>query len=160
MRDYEEIDFEIWLGAGFWDRPPSIQVILNNELINNITLDKQGVSKIKFRRRLKFNHQHTLTINRTGKTDDQTVVDPTSGEMIDQIAWLEKLIIDNIDIQNIVWSKSVYYPEFPEPWATEQRQLGIDLEYPVISGTHWGHNGYWELKFTSPFYRFLIQEMQ
>lgn len=157
MSDQETIIFDIWIGAEFWDKPASIEVSLDNEVKFASTLFLPGVQKFSFSATLDFVSQHRLTIKRFGKTIDQTKV--INGVLQDQIVWLEKLLIDGIDVQHLVHSSSLYFPEFPEPWASEQIKEGIELEYPVISGTHWGHNGVWQLDFTSPFYKFLLNSM-
>lgn len=145
MLNHEIIKFEIFLGSSYQTIAPEVKICLDGtvkhyeKLVNPQTL-------IKFEHLLDFDSVHKLEITRTGKTihDSQ------------QIAWLENLKIDGIDVKNIVLDCSLYYPIFPEPWASEQRSQGIVLEYPVASGTHWGHNGTWELEFTSPFYKFLF----
>jgi hypothetical protein len=44
-----------------------------------------------------------------------------------------------------------YYPEYPEPWATSQRQLGNEL--PISRYSHYlGWNGIWKLRFCTPIY--------
>jgi hypothetical protein len=53
----------------------------------------------------------------------------------------------------------VYTPEYPEPWATQQRQQGMELPETFKNTTQMGHNGTWTFKFTSPFYMWLLENL-
>jgi len=73
---------------------------------------------------------------------------------------LDKAVkIKKIDIFGIVDRKfiyaSQYRPEYPEPWATEQRSLGQTLE-PVLHGHDYlGWNGRWCMPFTVPVFTWI-----
>ena len=145
----ETIRFKVVLEPQYWDKPPMIEISVDNTLYFNGAIDK--LSTIDFMAELKF-EKHTLTLTRYGKTLDQTALDK------DQLILIKSIEIDGIDIQNIVWSSSFFKPEYPEPWASQQRQAGIELEQSVLGETFLGHNGTWQLDFSSPFYKFLIDK--
>lgn len=159
MHSKETIEFDITLGTTFWELPASVSIYINDIHQCGQKLTTK-FTNFKFTHSLEFSKHHKLKIIRTGKTDDQTPSNPKNIDKIDQMVWLEKLKIDGIDVSNIIWTSSYYYPIFPEPWHSEQISHGVNLEYPVLSGTWWGHNGHWELDFYSPFYKFLIDRMQ
>lgn len=46
---------------------------------------------------------------------------------------------------------SFYRPEYPEPWATEQRNQGIHLK-PEVYADCLGWNGVWGIRFQTPIY--------
>jgi hypothetical protein len=51
-----------------------------------------------------------------------------------------------------------YYPDYPEPWATEQRQQGMELpEYQYADYLGW--NGDWRLPFHTPIYPWIHQTL-
>ena len=66
--------------------------------------------------------------------------------------------IDDIDIGALVY-QGVYKPTYPEPWATQQRQSGVDLPETMKNVTQMGHNGTWTFKFSSPFYMWLLENL-
>lgn len=147
----EKINFSIKLRPEFWDKPPTAQVYLDNEIKFNGVIDKPTV--ISFNSIMTFG-THQLKIERGNKTNDQCVDDK------DQKLHLDEVSIDDINIRNIVWHYSWYEPKYPQPWALLQQKQGITLETKVIGETTFGHNGAWYLNFTSPFYNHLIDWMR
>jgi len=156
--NFEKIKFEIWLGCEFWDQPPVIEILIDNELKFSNEMKLPEICKIEFFQNLAFDQPHLLEIKRSGKSDSQCLVSENK-ILKDQVAWIEKIVIDGVDVQNLIWSQSWFVPDYPEPWAAEQKRAGVELEEKVISGTIWGHNGIWSLGFTSPFYKFLFDCM-
>ena len=67
------------------------------------------------------------------------------------------VIINSLRFQNLeedfrIYGK--YYPEYPEPWATEQRQNNFDLpKYQYADYLGW--NGRWHLQFRTPIYSWI-----
>ena len=152
----ETITFEFELKPTYWDRPPHIEVILDGD-----TMLEQDIVKpttICFTRSVDFNKTHTLAIKRSGKDDSQCCEDE-NGNWLDQMLELVSVKIDGINIRDIVWAYSWSEPEYPEPWATEQREQGIELEERVLGETVFGHNTTWKLEFTSPFYKHIMKWM-
>lgn len=148
----ETIKFNILLESTFWDKPPKVQVFVNDVLkFQGEVIKSQNVV---FNADLEFNRQHKLTIIRQGKTPDQT-----QGNK-DQLLIISSIEIDGVNIRDIVFTKSKFIPEYPESWAFEQASNGIDLEKEIIGETILGHNGIWYLDFSSPFYRFLIHQFK
>lgn len=103
---------------------------------------------IEFEHQLDFDNTHCLEIEKIG--------DPLNPQ---QTANIKSIFIDNINVKDIVTSECMYFPEYPEPWATEQKQKGINLEYPVHQEMFFGHNGIWKYNFSSPFYRHLLYKV-
>jgi len=146
----ENIKFEIFFDSQFYDIPPMVEIYIDNILKWNGAIDSK-YKTIEFYHSLKFSVDHQLSIRRFNKHQQ------SNGQ--DQLLTLAKLKIDGVDIRNIVWSQSWNEPEYPEPWASQQRSRGIELEEKVIAETCWGHNGIWRLNFISPFYRFIMSWM-
>jgi len=124
---------------------PKIQVYIDNQ--HCATLDKQ--SSCKFYHAQDFG-SHELRIERSGK-------DHTCPEQMVQI---QRIRIDGIDIRNMMYHKSVCNPEYPEPWATEQREAGVELEKDIIGETVFGHNCTWSFNYTSPFWHFVMEQIR
>jgi hypothetical protein len=71
---------------------------------------------------------------------------------------IKSIEIDEIDIGALVY-EGVYTPKYPEPWATQQKQVGNILPQSFKNVTKIGHNGRWELSFESPFYMWLLENL-
>lgn len=148
----ETIKFEITLQPIYWDQPPHAVVKLNNkEYFNNFITEK---IKISFLETIPFD-SHLLEIIRTNKTDDQYI-----DESRDQKLQLNEVKIDGINIRNIIWHYSNYLPNYPKLWSLYQIKQGINLEKKVRGETMFAHNGIWQFKFTSPFYRYIFDWME
>ena len=66
--------------------------------------------------------------------------------------------IDNVSVEGITTDRmkwaGLYYPDYPEPWASEQTSPPMPV---VKSSTFLGWNGRWELEFTVPIFRWVHQ---
>ena len=99
-------------------------------------------------------------------TDTATInFEFTSGESCNlNVEFLEKqdqeaVIIDQISFFGIkdpkfAWA-GVYEPQYPEPWATEQRSQGHVLEPFLRSHTYLGWPGKWTLTFDVPVFTWI-----
>ena len=149
---HENILFEIELSSTFWDLPPRAQILINN--ISKFDGDiNKSPTVIKFYHKLEFKKPQKLIINRYNKTPGQCQ------DKKDQTMSISKILIDGINIENFILSRAIFNPIYPEPWASQQITQGIELETALLGETCLGHNGQWCFNFTSPFWQFLIKEM-
>jgi len=144
MIDAEDIDFQIGFISEYGDYPPGAKIYIDDvcKFKGLIHEDKE----IKFNHRLNFDAQHCLRIERYNKECSK----PVNG--IHQTLVLDKVKIDGIDIQNIIYSRSYNIPDYPEHWIKQNP----GLEKIILAETHFGFNGSWRLNFNSPFYQFMI----
>lgn len=154
----ETIKFQLGIKSEHWDRYPMIDISVDGEIRCKRILD-QSYQIVEFDCMLDFDNQHTLSIKRYNKSDDQCVVMP-DGSRKDQYIIIDKVIIDGIDIQNLIWHRSWFEPDYPNAWAQQQYESGIWLETKVIGETWLSHNGTWFFEFTSPFYKFVISQFE
>lgn len=150
----ENIFFDIILDATYWNQPPELEVVVDNESVGKYTID-QPEFHIRFRRVMSFDQPHILELRRTGKNQDQTRM-LADGTFETQMLHIKTIKLDNIDLRNLVWHSSEFEPEYPEPWASEQQAQGVELEKQVLGEMYLGHNGVWRFAFTSPIYKFLV----
>ena len=153
----ENIKFEFWLNSQYWKSPPIVEIKIDSISKYYKLVESHGINYISFSHELEFDKNYLIQLFRQGKDDSQVRVNH-DGTIDDQILIIEKIKIDGINIQNLIDKYSWNEPEYPEPWATEQRNLGITLEEQVLSETNFGHNGVWNLKISSPFYQYMINE--
>lgn len=146
--DLETLDFKLVFNTEFETTKPKVNISINDEELYSGELE-HGTQEIEFTKKLKVNQTHCIKIVRSGKQIGEN-----------QITRIVDLIIDKISIRDIMWDDCKYYPIYPEPWATEQKIAGNQLEYPVIGETWFGHNGEWQFQFDSLFYIWLINKVR
>ena len=156
----EKLKFKLELYATMWDQPPVAEIKLNSKSYfkSEVTGKKEDPTVIEFEAELTEESEYNLIIERSGKGKTQTVLD-SKGEIIkDQLLHIKGIEIDEIDIGALVY-EGVYTPKYPEPWATQQRESGQDLKDSFKNVTQMGFNGEWKLKFASPFYMWLLENL-
>ena len=156
----EKLKFKIELYATTWDKPPVAEIKLNSKSYfkSEITSTEQDPTKIEFEAELTEESEYNLIIQRSGKTNNQTVVNEKGDILKDQLLHIKSIEIDEIDIGALVY-EGVYTPEYPEPWATQQRESSQDLKDSFKNVTMMGFNGKWKFTFQSPFYMWLLENL-
>lgn len=150
----EIINFNLEFDSEYWNQPPVVDIYLNDIHKGVWIIDSKNF-QINFQHQLEFGVDYTLEIQRSGKTPDQTR-EITPGEYQTQTLTINKISIDRINMQNIVWHSCTFAPEYPEPWATQMRDSGVCLEEHLQGEMTLGHNGVWKFTFGSPVYKFLV----
>ena len=145
----EKIKFEFWFTSEYWNNPPLFDIYINDKKINTYTASTPELY-VSFTEQLDF-VKHKLKIVRYGKTDSET---DSNGNT--QVLVLNKVKIDDINIQNLVWHYSKFYPDYSTSYASEN----LDLETEVTGEMFFGHNGTWEYCFTSPFYYDVVNKVR
>ena len=155
----EKLKFKLELWAEYWDKKPIANILINNHSHYNqeITGTEKEPTVIEFEHELTEGEKYSLILERSGKDVKQTVIE---NEKItkDQLLHIRSIEIDEIDIGALVY-EGIYTPEYPEPWATQQKQAGKELLKSFKNVTTIGHNGRWVLAFESPSYMWLLENL-
>ena len=69
---------------------------------------------------------------------------------------IDKITFFSIEDPRFAWS-GVYEPQYPEPWASEQRSQGVALKPQLTAHTYLGWPGKWTLTFTVPVFTWIHQ---
>ena len=156
----EKLKFKLELYATMWDKPPHAEILINDKSHFNggITGTEDKPNIIEFEQDMEEGKQYDFIINRSGKGKNQTVVNDKGDILKDQLLHIKKIEIDEIDIGPLVYV-GVYTPQYPEPWATQQRNSGNELKKTFKNVTQMGHIGEWKLTFVSPFYMWLLENL-
>ena len=156
----EKLKFKLELYATMWDKPPVAEIKLNSKSYfkSEITGTEQDPTVIEFEAELTEESEYNLIIERSGKGKNQTVINEKGDILKDQLLHIKGIEIDEIDIGALVY-EGVYTPEYPEPWATQQRESGNDLKDSFKNVTQMGFNGEWKFTFSSPFYMWLLENL-
>ena len=156
----EKLKFKLELYATMWDKAPHAEVLIDDKSYfnNEITGTEDKPDLIEFEHEFEEGKSYELIIKRTGKVRNQTVVNDKGDILKDQLLHMKNIEIDEIDIGSLVY-EGVYTPEYPEPWATQQKEAGNQLPKTLKNVTQMGHNGEWSFKFESPFYMWLLENL-
>jgi hypothetical protein len=156
----EKLKFKLELYATMWDKPPVAEILINDVSYfkDNIAGTEDKPQVIEFEHEFDEGKEYELTIKRSGKDKGQSVVNDKGDLLKDQLLHIKSIEIDEIDIGALVY-EGVYTPEYPEPWATEQREAGTELKESFKNVTAMGHDGTWRFKFESPFYMWLLENL-
>ena len=156
----EKLKFKLELYATMWDRPPHAEILIDNNshFKGDITGTEDRPDVIEFKHELEGDNDYNLIINRSGKGKNQTVINDKDDILKDQLLHIKSIEIDEIDIGALIY-EGIYTPRYPEPWATQQREAGIELRHSFKNVTQIGHDGEWKLAFSSPFYMWLLENL-
>jgi|TARA_R110000824_G_scaffold315615_1_gene502782 chaperonin GroEL (HSP60 family) len=156
----EKLKFKLELYATMWDKPPHAEILINDKSYfkDDITATEDKPQVIEFEHEVEEGVDYELIIKRSGKVNNQTVVNDKGDLLKDQLLNIKSIEIDEIDIGALVY-EGIYTPEYPEPWATQQREAGTELKESFKNVTQIGHNGTWRFKFSSPFYMWLLENL-
>jgi len=156
----EKLKFKLELHATMWDKPPHAEILINDHVYfkGDITGTEHKPDVIEFDHEVEEGNEGILIIKRSGKTLNQTVINDKGDILNDQLLNIKGIEIDEIDIGTLVY-EGVYTPEYPEPWATQQREAGVELQESFKNVSQIGHNGEWQFKFASPFYMWLLENL-
>lgn len=155
----EKIKFNFYLTAEFWDQYPLIDICIDNVCVINKLAINQKNFNISFFNELSLDQEHLLTVYRYNKDDSQCIID-SKGIKKDQYVILDQLLVDDINIQNLIWHHSWYCPRYSDSYQQSQKNNAIPLESIVPGELWWSHNGVWNFKFFSPFYKFIISQFK
>ena len=156
----EKLKFKLELYATMWDRPPVAEILMNDKSYfkGDITTTEDKPTLIEFEHECEEGKDHRLVIKRSGKGENQAVVNDKGDLLKDQLLNIKSIEIDEIDIGALVY-EGTYTPDYPEPWTTQQREAGVELQESFKNVTRMGHNGTWKFKFASPFYMWLLENL-
>lgn len=147
--DQENLKFEIKLSSIHWGKQPQFSVWFNDEEISQGKVDTHGYI-VCFNRKVNAG-EHTLKIRLENKDQKfDTVLE--GGEIVkDMLLNIDDIIIDDISIGNLCWDATYLLDEL----QIFQGKTINHLDHCV----NLGWNGTYVLKFTSPFYLWLLEKL-
>lgn len=145
----ENLSFRISLTGTFCDRHPQFSVWLDDHVITQTEIASEAEQIISFERRI-TEGPHTLKIRLENKTHADTVIE--NGEVIkDMLLNINDIIIDDISLGNLLWSAE-YILDHPQEYK------GQTIDH-LDGCVNLGWNGTYMLKFSSPFYIWLLEKL-
>jgi hypothetical protein len=145
----EKLSFVVALSGTFWERRPQFSIWLDDHQVVASEIVSPAQQEIRFERTIDEGF-HTLKIRLENKTNQDTVVE--NGEVVkDMLLNIDDIMIDDISLGNLLWSAE-YLLDHPQEY---RGQTITKLDNCV----NLGWNGTYVLKFTSPFYIWLLEQL-
>lgn len=140
----EEIAIAVTLTPTHWkERFPGARVYINEQLIfeeiltEEKTITWQGT----------IQEQNKIIVEMYNKQDGDTTKDSDGNIANDVLLNIQNISIDEIELGQLLWTKSIYYPDPSNTSAPSHMKECVNL----------GWNGRWELEFDSPVYLWLLE---
>jgi len=144
--DSENLKFKIGLSGTYWDKTPRYSIWVNDSKYagEQITLPSNQIFYIEFQVDCAVESENFLKIKLENKEDSDTVENTERTEILkDMLLNIHSIEIDDIAIDQLMWSESQFLPDNPDR--------------PTLDNcVNLGWNGSYILKFTSPFYLWLL----
>ena len=148
MSSTEKLHFKIGIGGTYWDKKPTYTMLINDQIVvsGSITEVSGATEYIEF----DFDVAEgpcVLKIRLENKDWTDTVQSEDKSTILkDMLLDVKSIEIDEINLGDLVWSKSQF--------------IGDDPERPALTNcVNLGWNGTWSLSFESPFYIWLLENL-
>lgn len=154
MSDLETLNFKIGISGTYWDRRPQFEISIDNQVIKQGVIDAPSdtVEYHEFAHELDAG-EHVLGIRLLGKQATDTVQSDDKNQIIkDLLLNVESVEIDEVEIGVCKWKCSEFITDVPVQFNGEtvnKLQRCVNL----------GFNGQYQLKFSSPFYIWLLEKL-
>lgn len=145
----EKLKFAVTLSGTYWDRRPQFSIWLDDHVVAQSEITSTAQQTVNFEHTVDEG-PHTLKIRLENKSGSDTVV--ANGEVIkDMLLNIDDITIDDISLGNLLWSAEYILD-------TPQEYQGKTITH-LDSCVNLGWNGTYVLKFTSPFYIWLLEKL-
>jgi len=145
----ENLKFDISLTGTYWDRKPQFSVWLDDHVVIQSEVSSASEQLVSFERRIDEGN-HELKIRLENKTNSDTVIE--NGEIVkDMLLNIDDITIDDISLGNLLWSAE---------YVLDKPQIYKGQTIDHLDGcVNLGWNGTYVLKFSSPFYIWLLEKL-
>ena len=145
----EKLSFVVSLSGTYWDHRPQFSVWLDDHVVVQSEISDSASHPISFERTVDEG-LHTLKIRLENKTTADTIIE-NNDIVKDMILNIDDVIIDDISLGNLLWSAE---------YILDEKQIYQGQEIDRLDGcVNLGWNGTYVLKFSSPFYIWLLEKL-
>ena len=140
----ETLTFKVGLSGTFFNNVPAYSILLNSvKHASGKTV--AGTEIVEFACDLEDDEEHLLEIRLENKTSIDTITE--NGEIVkDMLLNIDSIEIDGIELGELKWTMSEF--------------VGDNPDRPILQRcVNLGWNGSYRLKFSSPFYLWLLENM-
>ena len=141
----ETLSFKIGLNGTFFNNVPAYSILLDGVKHASGKVSTE-TEMVEFAADIEEDQEHLLEIRLENKTSIDTVTE--NGEIVkDTLLNIDSITVGDIEIGELKWSMSEFVAD--DPGQTS----------PLLRCVNLGWNGSYRLKFTSPFYLWLLETM-
>lgn len=157
--DSENLKFKIGLSKseGSEKNPHFTVKIGNDEFVNSFVTTTE-IQYFEFSAVL-HEGPTQLEIKFDNKNDLDTQFDSNGKIVSDLLLNVESVEIDDIDLGILVWTNSVYKPNYSVSYLKKLHNEGKSPDKEVSNCVNLGWNGTWVFPFASPFYIWLLENI-
>jgi hypothetical protein len=147
--EQESLGFVVTVSGIYWDKKPQFSIWLDDHVIIQTSISSESQQPHKFTRTIDEG-EHTLSIRLENKFPSDTQI--ANGEVTnDMLLNINDVEIDGISLGQLLWDAE-YKLDKPQQYnGKEITQLSNCVNL--------GWNGTYVLKFTSPFYIWLLEKL-
>jgi hypothetical protein len=148
--EQESLEFLVTVSGTYWSKKPQFSIWLDNNVIIQTEISSEAPQTHKFTHTIDEG-EHVLRINLENKTESDTlIVDGNVGK--DMLLNIDDITIDDISLGQLLWTESTYLLDKPHEYqGKEITQLDNCVNL--------GWNGSYTLKFSSPYYIWLLEKL-
>lgn len=146
----ENLKFKISLSGTYWDKRPQFSVWLDDHVIKQSEIVSIAEQIINFERRVSLG-SHTLKIRLENKDQLTDTVIENNEIVKDMLLNIDDITIDDCSLGNLLWCAE-YILDSPRQYK------GKTINH-LDGCVNLGWNGTYILKFTSPFYIWLLEKL-
>lgn len=145
----ENLSFQISLTGTYWDKRPQFSVWLDDHVVTQSEIASEAEQIVRFERRIDEG-THALKIRLENKTEIDTVIENDEVTK-DMLLNINDITIDDISLGNLLWSAEYILDK-------NQQYQGQEIDH-LDGCVNLGWNGTYILKFSSPFYIWLLEKL-
>ena len=147
--EYESLEFVVTVSGTYWDKKPQFSIWLDDHVIIQTSISSESLQPHKFTRTIDEG-EHTLKIRLENKSSSDTQI--VNGQVTnDMILNIDDITIDDISLGQLLWD-AAYKLDKPQQYNCKEI---TELDNCV----NLGWNGTYVLKFSSPFYIWLLEKL-
>jgi len=145
----EKLSFVVSLSGTFWEKRPQFSICIDDHQIIQSEIPDSIIHPVTFEHTIDEG-PHSLKIRLENKNKHDTQI--VDGEVVkDMLLNINDIVIDNIGLGNLIWSAEYILD-------TPQQYQGKTITH-LDSCVNLGWNGTYILKFSSPFYIWLLEKL-
>jgi hypothetical protein len=151
----ETLVFKIGLSGTFHDRRPAYSVSVDGRAYadSEVSVATDEVFYVEFGVDVAEDADHLLSIRLNNKQDTDVIENEDKTAIVkDMLLNIKSIEVDDIDLGGLLWTHSRYQLDQPHRFNEE---IVTELKNCV----NLGFNGAWELRFTAPFYVWLLENL-
>ncbi len=156
MENTETLKFKIGLSGSSSKKNPEFSIgISGKEYVKaKLTGGPNAIEYFEFECEL-AEADYTFELTLLNKLPFDTIQDENGKIIEDMLLTIESLEVDSIELGQLKWSLSTYYPKYPNSYLNENQKSVNEVKNCV----NLGWNGTWQLAFKSPFYIWLLENI-